>query len=631
MFFVIGPQLIPLPLYIHLLCLADSMITAPPEPSGTPRWRQMQRNRLAHVHARISQLESEFQADSLALELVAKERQVLKTEHCKLKETIDSFLYDITAAPPEIISRIFVLCLPADACVDVEASLRAVPLLLTQVAGLWRHIALMTSELWTSFSITFHRHRASLERSYPRSHPSFEHPYNGAHALATAWFERTNNRPLLLTLTAFRHSLHRDLVQLWAVVYASATPSYPDTATLEHSVYNAPPIVWERIEITFPQLDLVSVLSKFEAAGIVAPFPRLSTLVLNVAERPRLNVQSVQYRPRVSNLRFFSTPRPSNALSIAPSLTTLEIEAELLIEECSTIFQSFPCLIHFRIVSIDSDSLPALKIGHVPPLELVTDDSALLQCLELHPALETLHIEYTYTENVPRTLYVLLQSTTVLPHLRSLSVSEFSVKSTTPGVIDMLRAGRLPPEAHPCFSLFDLAFTRVPAVPAIFTESAKEIDSLIKNGLRLRIHDQAALNSLGPWNSNMYLFLFYFLSSLGVLHLSDPIEPAKLNHRHDVELRNPTSALNLHLQSVKHVLARKSLRTARVPQPKFLHWQRDDQAEKALDAHEHVPLARTNVDFNDLSRLESTLSDSAGSKSSRVAFEVDSPSRDSDF
>ncbi|KAJ7887226.1 hypothetical protein B0H14DRAFT_3430722 [Mycena olivaceomarginata] len=201
-----------------------------------------------------------------------------------------------------------------------------------------------------------------------------------------------------------------------------------------------------RIEITFPQLDLGSALSKFEAAGIVAPFPRLSTFVLNVAERP-LNVQSVQYRPRVSNLRFFSTPRPSNAPSIAPSLKTLEIEAELLIEECSTIFQSFPCLIHFRIVSIDSDSLPSPKIGHVPPLEslnldeeafgllacvtlphlrrlhctleldedvhtlaeflarsacllidltlrirLVTDDSALLQCLEPHPALETLRM-----------------------------------------------------------------------------------------------------------------------------------------------------------------------------------------------------------------------------------------------
>ncbi|KAJ7859214.1 hypothetical protein B0H14DRAFT_3446847 [Mycena olivaceomarginata] len=199
-----------------------------------------------------------------------------------------------------------------------------------------------------------------------------------------------------------------------------------------------------------------------------------------------------------------------------------------LLQECSTIFQSFPCLIHFRIVSIESDSLPAPKIGHFPPLEslnldeeafgllacvtlphlrrlhctleldedvhtlaeflarsacllidltlrirLVTDDSALLQCLEPHPALETLHIEYTYTENVPRTLYVLLQSTTVLPHLRSLSVSEFSVESTTAGVIGMLRARRLPPEAHPRFSSFDLAFTRVPAVASDIYRKSK--------------------------------------------------------------------------------------------------------------------------------------------------------------
>ena len=79
------------------------MSAIPSPPHSTLQWSQLQRDRLAHIYARISQLEAEFQVDGL---------ESLEKEHCELRDVKDSFSYDITTVPVEIILHIFILCLP---------------------------------------------------------------------------------------------------------------------------------------------------------------------------------------------------------------------------------------------------------------------------------------------------------------------------------------------------------------------------------------------------------------------------------------------------------------------------------------------------------------------------------------
>ncbi|KAF8152014.1 hypothetical protein K438DRAFT_1433339, partial [Mycena galopus ATCC 62051] len=55
-------------------------------------------------------------------------------------------VYPVLTLPNEVISMIFVHCLPAHG--RVRPSPRRAPLLLAQICTLWREIALSTGQLW---------------------------------------------------------------------------------------------------------------------------------------------------------------------------------------------------------------------------------------------------------------------------------------------------------------------------------------------------------------------------------------------------------------------------------------------------------------------------------------------------
>ncbi|KAK7062268.1 F-box domain-containing protein [Favolaschia claudopus] len=89
----------------------------------------------------------------------------------------------ILTLPPEITSEIFGHCSPTQRVGDVVNVYEA-PLLLTQVCGAWRQIAISTPALWTTFDITL-KHPGDL-------------PKLGR--IAQTWFERAKNFPLVLRI-----------------------------------------------------------------------------------------------------------------------------------------------------------------------------------------------------------------------------------------------------------------------------------------------------------------------------------------------------------------------------------------------------------------------------------------------
>ncbi|KAJ6527670.1 hypothetical protein B0H19DRAFT_887753, partial [Mycena capillaripes] len=64
----------------------------------------------------------------------------------RLKSELAEIGYPVLTLPPEIVSRIFVECLPGHG--RVRPSPDAPPLSLAQICRHWREIALSSSELW---------------------------------------------------------------------------------------------------------------------------------------------------------------------------------------------------------------------------------------------------------------------------------------------------------------------------------------------------------------------------------------------------------------------------------------------------------------------------------------------------
>ncbi|KAJ7246531.1 hypothetical protein B0H12DRAFT_756766 [Mycena haematopus] len=89
----------------------------------------------------------------------------------------------ILTLPPEITSEIFFHCLPTKRQADIVNPKEA-PLLLMQVCGLWRNIAISTPELWATFDI---------EIGWPEPHLL---------EVGETWLGRAHERPLSIKLSS---------------------------------------------------------------------------------------------------------------------------------------------------------------------------------------------------------------------------------------------------------------------------------------------------------------------------------------------------------------------------------------------------------------------------------------------
>ncbi|KAF8199282.1 hypothetical protein K438DRAFT_1475183, partial [Mycena galopus ATCC 62051] len=94
---------------------------------------------LKHTKASIHALQAHI--DTLQARLDA-----LDSERCELEETLDSFVYPVISIPVEILSLIFLNCLPANG--RVRPSTFSAPVSLTQINRHWREIAVSIPHLW---------------------------------------------------------------------------------------------------------------------------------------------------------------------------------------------------------------------------------------------------------------------------------------------------------------------------------------------------------------------------------------------------------------------------------------------------------------------------------------------------
>ncbi|KAJ7368767.1 hypothetical protein DFH08DRAFT_32833 [Mycena albidolilacea] len=76
----------------------------------------------------------------------------MRTRLQDLQSQLESIAYPIFTLPPELVSEIFIHCLPAERLTDVVNPSEA-PLLLTHVCRAWRQIAISTPALWATFDI----------------------------------------------------------------------------------------------------------------------------------------------------------------------------------------------------------------------------------------------------------------------------------------------------------------------------------------------------------------------------------------------------------------------------------------------------------------------------------------------
>ncbi|KAJ7473068.1 hypothetical protein B0H11DRAFT_1918931 [Mycena galericulata] len=466
---------------------------------------------LEEINTTIVELGSEFESD--VPEFLDKERR-------ELEATLSSFSYPVHDAPVDIIRHILIHCLPSDGRVQPRPHLA--PLLLVQICQRWREIALSTVQLWSSLDFTFHG-GPRRPRGLAPWNPPEEHQYEAAHDLLEAWFSRAKDYPLSLTLRCSRNRV--DIPWFLSTVISKYSPR------------------WRRLEISFPR-----GYRRHPRHRILGPFPLLSSLSLN--GYPLLetgHLQGFADTPQLRDVRLLGEFSLSNVPIGAAALTSLEIESSISMTECTAIFQRFPTLVHLNlsiapfiqnsilgpvqippalesllidyVPLLDALTLPRLRrLGYTRPihdhaaitslLAFISRSGCVINDLTLHvadiedfalaeffgtvPSIEVLHLDYRRSRT-PRTIYGHLESTTLLPLLHTLSVSEPGSGSYRyDPLVKMLqvrsRTRRAGAQCIPLAS-FNLDLSETTDERRLVPQSihAEKITRLIKGGLRFRV------------------------------------------------------------------------------------------------------------------------------------------------
>ncbi|EAU91269.1 hypothetical protein CC1G_06904 [Coprinopsis cinerea okayama7 len=134
-------------------------------PKRTPKSEDLLDAQIIHTKAHLHQLRSH--------------RQELTSQLARLKASVSA----VGRIPPELWSVIFQYAMPEDQ-VYIRPSVRNGPLLFCQVCSYWRGIAISTSHLWNSLSIT---------------------RKEGSASLAKLWLQRSGSLPLSIEISVSPH------------------------------------------------------------------------------------------------------------------------------------------------------------------------------------------------------------------------------------------------------------------------------------------------------------------------------------------------------------------------------------------------------------------------------------------
>ncbi|KAJ7609807.1 hypothetical protein FB45DRAFT_943028 [Roridomyces roridus] len=343
--------------------------------------------------------------------------------------------YPLETIPDDIVREIFLQSLPAHG--SVQPSRYSVPLVLAQICARWREVSLGTVQLWNSVDFTL-----------PHS--------EGIVQLLHTWFRRAKAHPISLTVRC-----PRACVVLPAGLIPLIETYAPQFSTLALSV---------------PSSQWAEFVSSFSG-----PFPALRHLSLHIQTQPGYLNRTETFpafsdMPQLEELHIHTMTSFSSLRLCSKTLSTLKLLGPIDVEEFEEIFRSLPNLRHLSLphvrmrapsppaithplpleslclsaaLYLDAVTLPHLRnldvvLHNLPAITALCNlisrsgctlvdltlcvtqyitDAALNEVFQTIPSLTSLRLDFTGNFG-SRTIYNILQSTTILPSLRHLSIVE---------------------------------------------------------------------------------------------------------------------------------------------------------------------------------------------------------------
>ncbi|KAJ7429668.1 hypothetical protein B0H11DRAFT_2265158 [Mycena galericulata] len=367
----------------------------------------------------------------------------------RLESKLAQIVYPVLTLPPEIVSRIFVECLPGHG--RVRPSPDAPPLSLAQICRHWRVIALSSCELWASVDMDYFFPSVDMESIFSAlgmdgffsdgtGHGLPEERGHGKELLQT-WFSRAKGRPLSVTIRSPDHDVPTPIISLLSSVYERLH-------SLELHLGHKDFLLLGQNPITLPRLRRLAIFhrhgpSDYDPLRIFCDAPALSELRLETHSDlisdfypmlTNIDLGSVTFNtvlnvlhqyPRLLQLaaRITDAPLPWNvATSTAHHLETLILHNSGL--------RSFtlPGLRRLELHSVElSTLLPflarsscALEHLQVP---LYGDETELIDYFRAVPSLKSLNTGVHCDTNLASFVQMLDTDPPLLPRLRKLIIS----------------------------------------------------------------------------------------------------------------------------------------------------------------------------------------------------------------
>ncbi|KAJ7045064.1 hypothetical protein C8F04DRAFT_522805 [Mycena alexandri] len=270
-----------------------------------------------------------------------------------IQTQLDDIVYPVLTLPPEIVSNIFLQCLPPPPVLSarhgkIGPNPTLAPLLLLQICRVWRQMALSTPHLWDSLHLR-------LEFLGPETQK-----------VIVDWLGRAGSCPLTLTLC-----LHVSISA--RAISAILGPLAPRLQTLY-------------LELNRPQ---------FQELTDIGPFPILEHLAISYAfYEPGPPLKLFSATPRLHHVFFISYAGPHRFIVPRGSGVTKVICDMLSTNDCLDILRAGPFLKEISCHLYQDTSEPRTKVithTHLKTLRLSGDITPLLRLLQL-PALQNLHL-----------------------------------------------------------------------------------------------------------------------------------------------------------------------------------------------------------------------------------------------
>ncbi|KAJ7121599.1 hypothetical protein C8R44DRAFT_920076 [Mycena epipterygia] len=423
-------------------------------------WRKSSKIPTAHTPRQLRENCDEIKSAILRHKacIAALEERQRETE-----EELTLVLYPVLTLPNEIVSRIFVECLPNHG--RVRPSRRRAPLLLAQICHHWRNIALSTCQLWSSVDI---------DTGFDLRGQIMEYASNAVLAILKTWFFRARTCPLSLTIRSSYSSSLRIPVSILLIIPAVAG----QLRRLELSLCSEDLQSLKQLRISLPRLECLAMdsgtrtsSSELRPISIFPETPSLRNLSMhcrgigisipdldlypNVTRLELSHVslgfilQILDCRPQLihlaAHLGEFASPTPV-------SQTAVHLQSLVLSGDPQNVLSALNCLTLPHLLRLElhisfglgPSCLLSFFRRSTCPLDHLTlgfnYTRILKECSSAIPSLTSLEVKVNRYSMVH--FRELLDAHALLPRLRTLSMRVDSEKFDYPALAKALRARR---------------------------------------------------------------------------------------------------------------------------------------------------------------------------------------------